>query len=256
MGKRRIILSVGIVLMALLPSPASAGGWWNGLDLVGQALGVGETFSFSSEVLFPDIKTAEAANSADYRAYLVRGIDQERLDKAMGRAEGGDWWSTPEEMTQIGTVTFSDRDSNLSTATAHLDVPDVPAGSYNLMLCSPGCVEPVGDLIPIKVRVSSDPAMAAEVRRLTQKEWDLRSALAGTKRDLRQTNQKLIAAESEAEAEAAPPVERDISATPAAETTPWWSYAVWFMGGAVLTLVALQLGQRKRVPSAQAQART
>lgn len=246
MGAKRIILSLGIVVIALFPSTASAGGWWNGLDLVGQAIGVGESFSFRSEVLFPDIETAEAAHSADYRAYLVRGMDHDRLDKAMGRAEPGDWWSVPKKMIQIGTVSFSRRDANLSTATAHLNVPEVPSGTYNLMLCSPGCVEPVGNLFPLKVRVSPDPVVATKVRRLTEKTWDLKTTLAGTKRDLRRSNRKLILAEPAAEGGNERVSERADATVPTGETTPWWHPAMWFVSGALLTLVLNHLRLRKR----------
>jgi hypothetical protein len=126
---RTLSIVLALAGLALMPSPAVAGGWWSGIDLQGRHLGVGETVTFESEVMFRDLEVAERARkSGQFHAYLARGVDYNALDRAMSVPEPERWWSPPDELTLIGNVRLSNWDANLAIATTELNVPEVAQG--------------------------------------------------------------------------------------------------------------------------------
>lgn len=128
----RTLLVVTVVAGLLLtPSAAFAGGWFSGIDLQGRYLGIGESLTFRSEVMFRNLEDAERArDSGEFHAYLVRGIDHRALNEATLVAEPKHWWSPPKELRLIGDVRLSKWNANLAVATAVIDVPEVTPGSY------------------------------------------------------------------------------------------------------------------------------
>jgi hypothetical protein len=250
---RRTVLLLSAVAIFSLPlgGSASAGGWWSGIDLPGKHLGVGEKLTVRSEVMFRTIEVAEKARTSAYYAYLVRGVDTEALDRAMSRPEPKRWWTPPEEMILIGDVELSRWNSNLAIATAHLSIPDIPSGRYNLMLCDAGCSTPLGNLIPMGVRVTPDALAAKTARRLQRANSKLQLALARVRRDVRQTKKHLAHVEGAA-AESIDAVgrleEKLSSRDPVPAPTPWWAFAAWFFGGSAVALAAIRLGRKRSVP--------
>lgn len=161
------LLVLAALLAGPLAQPARGGGWWSTIGMDGPYIGVGETVSVRAEFLFPTTEAAQSARSSGaYYAYIVRGMDERALDRAMRVAEPKDWWTPPPEIYRAGAVRLSGFESNLAVARAHVTVPDLPTGRYSLMLCTDRCVDPLGDIIPAGVHVSADASLAAEARRL------------------------------------------------------------------------------------------
>ena len=253
MRLRTVLLGALVTGLLVQPTPAAAGGWWNGIDLDGRYLGIGESLTVRSEVMFRTLPVAEKARRIEYRAYLVRGVDTQALERAMSRPEPRRWWTPPAEMTLVGRVELSRWDSNLVTATARLTIPDMPPGRYDLMLCDIGCRTPLGNLIPLGVDVSADALAAKTARRLERTNEKFELALARARYDLRRNNRSATEASAEA-ADAVARLRQRISSletaapsTPSPPPTPWVPYAAWFMTGAVVALLVLRL--RRRSPS-------
>lgn len=83
----RSLLVLLVIGACLLPAPAAAGGWWNGIDLNSEYLAIGETFEFRQQVAFADSVAAEEALNEDYGAYLMSAVNQRMLDRAMGKGQ-------------------------------------------------------------------------------------------------------------------------------------------------------------------------
>lgn len=138
---------VASVLVVLVGSPATAGGWWTYPQLDTEPMSPGEEITVSASVMFRSAEEAEAAAS-QYYAYLVRGIDQQALQEAMSQGEPHGWWTTPDEIVLLGPLEFGELDTNVRHVSGTFVVPDIETGVYSLMLCTLGCAEPLGDVIP------------------------------------------------------------------------------------------------------------
>jgi len=120
MRGKTLLLSTIVLVLLLSPLPARAGGgWWSSIDYHARYLGAGESLTVRSEFSFRNMELARKARSNDYRAYLIRGVDTERLDRAMSGFEPKRWWTPPKEMILIGDVTLSGWNANIGTAVAH-----------------------------------------------------------------------------------------------------------------------------------------
>ena len=247
MRRTTALVSVVVARVVLLLGPAAtAGGWWSGIDLQGRYLGIGETMTVRSEVMFRTMHLAKEARTTDYHAYLLRGVDRQELGRAMSRPEPKRWWTPPEEMTQIGDVQLSRWNSNLAIATARLTIPGMSPGRYDLMLCDDGCRTPLGNLIPLQVQVTE--AFAAQTaRKLEKTNAKLDSALARLRTELRQRNRQIDLVE-EASAESANAIGRLRENTSPLDTDvsdPWPAFAGWFLAGAATALVAMRVRRRE-----------
>lgn len=240
----RSLLLFAIITVTLMPSTAIAGGWWSGIDLQGRYLGIGESVTFRSEVMFRNLGVAERArNSGEFHAYLARGVDYISLNKAMSVPEPKRWWSPPRELTLIGDVRLSNWDANLAIATTELDVPEVAPGSYALMLCNVGCVTPLGNLIPLQIQVSADALAAQTARRLQKTNARLDLALARVRGDLKQQTRQLNVAKADSaeSTEAIARLQDKVSSLDSeAPSTPWLPHLLFFLAGAAATFLVLR----------------
>lgn len=245
--RHRVLLFVALVTsIALLPAPARAGGWWSSINLDGRHLGIGEKLTVRSEVLFSTVQAAEEARRTQYHAYLLGDFDQAGLKRAMTRPAPKHWWTPPKELILVGDVELSQWDSNLAMSTANLAIPEMRPGRYHLMLCDSGCRAPLGDLIPQRVVVSSEPLAAQSARKLQETKERLNLALARVRHDLRQSTARAKDAQAQAAegADAIARLEQKLSSSdPDPPSTPWLSYAGWFLAGVAGTLA---LTRRRR----------
>lgn len=238
----KLFVAMLVAGLSWVPSAASAGGWWSGIDLDGSHLGIGESVMFRSEVMFRTLEAADRAQEdADFHAYLARGVDRAALREAMSVAEPKRWWSPPRELTLIGDVSLSSWDANLAVATAEVTVPEVTPGSYDLMLCDAGCENPLGNLIPLRIDVAADALSAQTARGLEKTNTRLDIALRRVRNDLRQQGRRLGAATdaSSASAESVARLQDRISTLErTSPSTPWVPYLLFFVAGAALASVA------------------
>ena len=251
--------SLGLTLLASLVifhGSASAGGWWSGIDLKGRYLGIGETVTARAEVWFRNLELAEKARSEAYHAYLVRGIDHERLERAMTRPEPKDWWSKPEEMTLVGDVRLGRWDGNIAVATARVRIPDIALGAHNLMFCDAGCTKPLGNVIPLRVQVTADALLAKTARKLQATNDRLDLALAHVRSDLGRIMTQARRAGTEAtetRAELGRLRDKLSSLSKERPATPWLAYTGWFAAGAASVLAVVR--RRKVVLAPETQSR-
>jgi hypothetical protein len=247
---RRMALSVlAASMLSLSQAPASAGGWWTTLDLHDQYLGTGESFTIKvREILFDSIEAAERAEHTAYFAYLVKDFDRRALDRAMSRPDPKNRWRPFGPVVQVGIVTPSGRDANLSRGSVDIDVPDVAPGAYWIMLCDAGCRTPLGNHIPVPVNVISDALAAQTARRFHQANERLTFSLAQVRGDVRRMQRKVRelradAADAVAEPEPTVVIER------ATSRPSWIPYAGWFVAGAAVALIfARRRREEKQLP--------
>jgi hypothetical protein len=90
----------------------------------------------------------------------------------MRKPSPGSWWSLGgAEAIEVGQVAVGVSDANLGRATAAFTVPELPPGTYHLMLCETACTEPLADVIPAKgFTVVADPATAQIANRVDRLE--------------------------------------------------------------------------------------
>lgn len=258
MRLRTLVIVSLIAGLQLMPFPATAGGWWSSIDLRGAYLGIGETVTVRSEVMFNTLGSADKAREGrSFHAYLARGVDRSALNEAMSVPEPKRWWTPPRELTLIGDVQLSNWNSNLAVATAELKVPDMTPGSYALMLCSAGCRTPLANLIPLRVHVSVDPVAARTARKLVKTNDRLNIAFARVRRDLKKQYRQLTARSADS-VESAESISRLQDGVIALETevaslqteapsVPWPSYLMFFVAGAASVLLIMRL--RRRSPA-------
>lgn len=137
----------------LIPSSATAGGWWSSIRLDRARVTVGERMKAEAGAMFSSTEAAEAARDARGEdasyAYLLRGFDYSIVARAMHEADPQNWWSVGgAEAYWAGRVTVSGLDFNLARATASFRVPKAPPGKYAVMFCDAQCVHPLANLIP------------------------------------------------------------------------------------------------------------
>lgn len=223
------------ILMTLLSPAAVAGGWWSSIGLEGQPVGLGESIDLKvSEVAFDSMEEAEEAKGRQFFAYLVQDFDRAALDDAMTRPNPGDWWTPLSEPILVGEVRLLDWSSNVAKGRVELDVPQVPPGTYFLMLCEAGCDVALGNLIPSKVEVTADVLAAQTMRRLQQAEADLTLALQRSRSELRETRSTLRETRSEAaeQNQRINKLESQLIEAQKPDSPPWIPFAGWFLAGA------------------------
>jgi hypothetical protein len=183
-----VLLAAPVLLLA--PAPAAvAGGWWSSLDLGDRHLAPGDRVRVGTGFAFRSTEAAERARSGgDFRVYLVRGFDWDRLEEAMRVANPGPWWELGSARAfEVGRVRLSGFDGNLAHAQASFVVPPLPPGGYALMFCDAGCTRPLGDIVPSRVLVAPDRPTA----RLAQRVEDLRLELRQTRWQLRAARDRI-----------------------------------------------------------------
>ena len=241
-----------IVGMILGPAPASAGGWWNFIDLDSSYIAVGERLTFRQQIAFADSVAAEQARSEDYGAYLMHDINQRVLDRAMGKANPKRWWEPVDGMLRVGDVEILPSSSNLVRAAVHLSIPEIPTGNYYLMLCDAGCRNPLPDVIPSKVVVSADALSAKTARQLRRLSNSTGVQILRLDDRVRRSNARVLGLEDEIlQMHAQVAALRGRLAAPE-EGTPWASYLPGIGGGLLIALLAggtRQAMRRKRKPA-------
>lgn len=118
--------------------------------------------------LFDSVEAATEALDQRFYAYALRGFDDSIVETAMSKASPGDWWSLGDaEAVRLGPVALTrSGSSNLARARGSFQVPELPGGSYDLMICDAGCAHPLADLIPARFTVVADPATARALARV------------------------------------------------------------------------------------------
>jgi hypothetical protein len=171
MTRSALVIALGLLLLA--PSAAAGGGWWSYIEVTHAPVAAGQRVEVKASVLFNSAADAEAAQQPGrYRVYLLQGFDDSALERAMRKASPGDWWSLgAAEAIEVGPVAVDPADANFGTATAAFTVPELAAGAYHVMLCNPGCAEPLADVIPTAgFTVVGDPATAQLAKRVARLE--------------------------------------------------------------------------------------
>lgn len=240
------------MLMVLVASPASAGGWWTYPHLDTEPMSPGEEVTASATVMFPSAEDAEAAGA--YYAYLVRGIDQQALQEAMGQADPEGWWSIPEETVLLGRIEFGETDTNLRRATVSFVVPDIESGAYSLMFCTRGCAEPLGDVIPREGLYVGDPVAVRLIRESRETDARVIGTVDGLEEGLQRIHRRIGDVGTRVEeldtrageiTRSVDGVERSLSQLGErveeleAGSTPapgWLSWAGWFLAGLALAI--------------------
>ena len=181
---RRSVILVSVVLTIVLAAPSSAfgGGWWSSID-ADQHMATGQEFEFvTKQVMFQSIEEAKLAESETFYAYLLQNIDQQMLREATSKEFSPDWWDpTGARAIKVGTVRVSGSQSNLTRATAHIDLTGVQPGNYSLMFCDSGCQHALADLVPTAITVVEDPLLARVANRVTDMRWRISVTLFATR---------------------------------------------------------------------------
>lgn len=262
MQRRLAGLTVLTVCLLLVPVPATAGGWWSSIQLDKDPVAIGETATATATVLFASTEEAqEAVQEGGYHAYLVQGVDRERLDEVMTTAEPGAWWTVPPTALHLAELEFSGTDANMTEARATFTVPDVEPGLYGLMFCSEGCTEPMADVIPtLDIPLHDDPLLAHMARTLETRDGGSRlsvieSRLGEVYESVGALRRQVRTALEEPAPAPAPTPEASPAAAPIelSQSTPaqdWLVVAGAFLAGATLAGLVLSLRQRRRRPPA------
>ena len=252
MRRAAFVLLVATLTSVLLQRSVAAGGWWNFISLDGP-IGVGESLEHRVEdVTYSTTEQTEAALRVQWYAYLLPGFKTQALDRAMRKAEPGDWWVPPSKAILAGEIDLSNKGSGFLDATVRLTVPDIPTGPYHLMLCDLGCRTPLGDVIPQRVDVAADAFSAQLARKLERKNLRLQETLVRQRRQLRReirqverqlVETKLESAKTDEVARLADEVARLRRERP---STPWMAFGGWFVAGAAVSALALVVLRRRK----------
>lgn len=253
MAMIRLRLALACVLGGLLvmPQAAAAGGWWSYIDVNRSHVAPGQGIELSERVAFKSVAAAEAAEQSErFHVYLLRGFDYSVVERAMRETSPGNWWSLGDaEAIEVGQVTVRVSDGNLGRATASFTVPELPPGKYHLMLCDKACMEPLADVIPAKgFTVVADPAaarMGNRIDRLDRGSRNRPDRLAAARAD---ADDALVAARNaRSEVEQ---LKRSVASLAnegrAAPPAGPWTYAGWFVAGALAGALALLALRRRR----------
>ncbi len=243
---RVLVLSL-VTFIALLQTPAVAGGWWSTIDLDGAYLGIGEKVKVRSEVLFKTVEDARRAQNVEYRAYLLRGLDPRWPDRLMSQAHFRRWWQPPGAMINVGSVEVSSLDSNLVTTTARLAIPDVAPGSYDLMFCTVGCRKPLADIVPLAVDVTADAVAARTARDLQRTNERLAVARARLRFDLRRLERRARETRETLAESTGRIIALEAQLARAESDRPSPSplvYVGWFIAGSTVALIGLRRRRR------------
>ena len=177
MGPLRLALACALGVLLLLPEAATAGGWWSNIDANRSHVAPGQRVEVDAGVAFSSVAAAEEAQEPSrFHVYLLRGFDDSVVERAMREPSPRNWWSVGDaEAIRLGQVTVSVSDGNRARATAAFTLPEIPPGTYQLMLCDAACAEPLADVIPATdFTVVADPATAQMAQRADRLERRIR----------------------------------------------------------------------------------
>ena len=250
MAPVRLALVSALGALLLAPQAAAGGGWWTYIHPDRTTVAPGERVEVHEQVLFRTMAEAEAATeTGQFYVYLLEGFDYSVVHRVMGERSPRNWWSLHgAEAIQVAPVTLSLNDVNLGRASVSFTVPELPAGTYHLMLCDAGCQAPLANVIPARgFTIVADPATAAlsqrvdGLERVVRQQARLREhALATVRTGLRRA--------TDAAAGSTRSVER-LSARVAlleGENPSLAAYAGWFVAGALAGALALLVVSRRR----------
>lgn len=243
-----------VSLMALLlPSSATAGGWWSFVDTDRSTVAVGQRVKAEAEVLFSSIRAArEAEDDGRFYVYALRGLDYSMVGRAMSKPYSKDWWSLGNaEAVELGRVVVRVSDSNIARARASFTVPQLPPATYSLMFCDAGCAHPLADVVPTKTfTVVADRATAEIAARTARLEARVvrqarslaaaraaarspRAAVANTESELRALDNRLRA------------LDREVAEAAHSSGPSPWALAGWTMAGVLAGLSAFLIIRRR-----------
>ena len=249
---RRVAVAflVAVLSSAFFQGTASAGGWWNYINLDGP-IGVGESLEHRvGDVWYSTSEQTEAARHVEWYAYLLPRYETQALDRAMRKADPGDWLNPPAEIIPVGQIDVSKDRAGFLDATVHLTVPDISAGWYHLMLCDLGCRTPLGNVIPQRIDVVADASSAQLARKLDRTNIRLQEALANQRRQLRREIRNVQLVDGRVESATREEVTRLNDRIAALErnrpSTPWIAFGGWFLAGAALSALAFLLVRRRK----------
>jgi hypothetical protein len=251
-----LICALGIAL--LTPQAAAGGGWWSYLDVGPSIVAPGQRVEVNAAVAFDSAAAAEEAREPGrFSVHLLRGFDDTVLERAMRQAAPRNWWSLGgAEAIPVGQVAVSVAETGLGRASAAFTVPDLPPGTYHVMLCDAACTEPLADVIPTKgFTVVADPVTAQVAQRVDRLERRIRKQarqLAASRKGADRA--RITARNTRSEVER---LEGRLSSVAGERrSSPRvgpWAYAGWLVAGA-LAGVLLVLRRSRRTTSARADA--
>jgi hypothetical protein len=258
---RRLIISLALALPLVAPTQALAGGWWSFIDLDDPYLVPGDPVDAETPFLFASIDAAERAHrTGEYFAYLIAGLDWSMVREAKSRPDPSLWWSIEgARAIRVGSVTIRGRDGNFARATTRFELPQwFEPGRYALMFCDAGCRNPLGDIVPVSVRVVESRSEAELARRVDELERQLHERSHQIRRlretvaegaddaDIGSLRARIVVLEAQLSRALEAPSVPSGSLT---NQTPWWSLAGWFLGGLAITgLVAALVWRSRRSP--------
>jgi hypothetical protein len=150
-------------------------------------------------------------------------------------------------------VRISGWDTNAAFAAATLYIPEVPSGSYYVMLCSAACREPLADLVPKPIQVVDDSLSAKTARKLETTKDKVQLALQRMRHDLRREGKRRRAAETDVAQvvrDVASLRKRTDSLDKDPQFVPWIAYLGWFAGGVGCATAAAINRRRRAAPGA------
>jgi uncharacterized coiled-coil protein SlyX len=247
----RFMLASLIVL--LLPSSATAGGWWTFITTDRSTVAVGQRVKAEATVSFNSISAAREAQDARFYVYALRGLDYSIVNRAMSKPSPKDWWSPGDaEALRLGPVALRVSGGNLGRARASFTVPQLTPATYALMLCDADCAHPLADVVPTRdFTVVADPATAKIAARMTRMERrfaarqarslaaaraagrSARTAIAKTEAEVRVLDEKLRA------------LDRDVAEAANSSRPSLWALAGWVIAGVLGGALALLMLRRR-----------
>lgn len=156
------VISAMVVFLFLVPqSGAAGGGWWDSIQVDRRYAASGQRIEADTPFIFETIELAERARDDAFFAYLIEGLDREMVDEGLGNQWDPEWWKQRWIAAhEVGRVELSERDANSAVARSVFTVPPLPSGRYDLMFCSADCADPLGQIVPVAMTISSDPLAA------------------------------------------------------------------------------------------------
>ena len=242
----KVAIVTSLVTALFLPASSRAGGWWSFIDLESSYVMAGKRMQAHTEFLFRSLDLAEQARSKTFHAYLIADWDPTILHRAMGQPEPRGWWDLAgARAIRVGTVELDGWNANLATASTDFVVPDIGPGRYRLMFCDAGCKHALGDIVPVTVKVVSDPAIPrldGAVDRMRSKLQKQQARLAVAERKATNARDQLKEVWARTALLAARP-----NRTPERNGVPWWAFAGWFVAGASLSAATVSAVRRRRL---------
>lgn len=247
----RLILASLMVL--LLPSSATAGGWWTFVDTDRSTVAVGQRVKAEADVLFSSIRAArEAEDDGRFYVYALRGLDYSMVGRAMSKPYSKDWWSLGNaEAVELERVVLRVSDSNIARARASFTVPELPPATYSLMFCDAGCAHPLADVVPTKsFTIVADPAtaeIAARTSRLEARLVRQARSLAAVRTAGREARAAVANIESELHAldQRLRALDQEIAEAAHSSGPSPWALAGWAMLGVLAGLLTFLILRRR-----------